>query len=130
MRCADERLILHITRAIGHSLTALKKLHMNACLIKAYPFQSITHPSTSFILDKMILDNILCKYFSEYRLILAEKLGYTTLFHCLQYVFYTLSAVLQYGTPDAFLVLYGEYSTHFPFAPPTQSSLYIYKEGL
>ena len=35
-------------------------------------------------------------------------------------------AILQYNTPDAFPVLYGECSTDFCFDPPTQSSLNIY----
>ena len=34
-------------------------------LVKSYLFQSITHPSTLFISGKMILDDILCKHFSE-----------------------------------------------------------------
>ena len=38
--------------------------------------------------------------------------------------FFTLyHTILQYSTPDAFLVLYGEYSTEICFDLPTQSSL-------
>ena len=35
-------------------------------------------------------------------------------------------AILQYSTPDVFPVLYGKYSTDFPFDHPTQTSLSCY----
>ena len=119
MRHADKRFILHIARARAF-FNCLKEL-THEHLGKAYPFQSITHPSTSFILGKTILDNILCRCFSEWAYFGRINLNKSPCF-----IVYTLSAVLQYGTPDTFPVLYGEYSTHFPFDPPTQSSLYKY----
>ena len=84
-------------------------------LVKAYPFQCISCPSTCLRQYRMI------SYVttSMSRLILAEL---TWIYHCLKYI---LCFILQYSTPDALLVLYGKYSTHFPFDPLTQSFLSV-----
>ena len=54
-------------------------------------------------------------------LILAEITWIRHLISLFTKCFHTLPCCIAYNTPDAFPVLYGEYSTDLPFDPPTQS---------
>ena len=97
------------------------------CLVKAYPFQSITHPSTSSSCIRWIW---MISYASTSisSLILAEL---TWICHLVYNRFLTLySAILWCSTPDVFPVLYGKYSTDFCFDPPMQGSLKYFNISL
>ena len=93
-------------------------------LIKAYPFQSITRPST---LASQVRRFWMLSYAnaSVSRLILAEL----TWIHHLVSLFaicFSHPTVLYCNirsTPDTFPALYGKYSIEFYFDPPMQSSL-------
>ena len=87
-------------------------------LVKAYPFQCISCPSTCSSQVRQYR-TISYAITPMSRLILAEL---TWIHHCLKHI---QCFILQYSTPDALLVLYGKYSTHFPFDPLTQSFLSV-----
>ena len=84
----------------------------------------------SVALEKGTLRYTLHKCFSE-QAYFVKLTGYAILF-IVYNIFFMLQfftpyhAILEYSTPDAVLVLYGKYSTPFPFDLPTQRFLNIH----
>ena len=101
------------------------------CLVKAYPFRSITRPTTSSFqvrrLWRISYANASVGSLAYFGLI---NLDMPSCFIVYNMFFTPHCAILQYSTPDAFPVLYGKYSSDFPFDPLMQSPLKTYIQSL